>query len=733
MASIWAAYTKAQLDAQQLLLNFLFIEPNADWLGFNRTDSTQTLEAAFADTTRLCPLATVTAGMSLGTFANNAEAGIEFIIFDRFYRPTIDDLRKAEMCFTVPLTSGSIPGHDTNYVDQRARENILNYIDPAAYYTMHYRIGVNYKDSSGTTHLCSTAEAIGSQLLSSFVPSQNRIYLDIRNELGSSLNFYRDNEGTGSDQGIHIQYGYDKNAPLTPKNYYTNNWPIFSEVINPASVNATTIALQVRQAHNPQPLLFLDYGYPAIAASTLTLKPDERFTDVTQTNATDWSEIKELKLLSPSTVTFHPIWFIKIMCIRQVVPANLPAVVPTAPPRRYVLDHVFGPFRTDMLNASEKGNKILPGKKYMAGLDGGAIVHVRKIQGTTELTFQVERLFVFGKYSLLPFTPAALWPNRFFDNSADTKWLIQPGIITKQINLTPNGIPLTMLQQDFSLDGASVTTPAPSITLLTQQVQDYIIPALALFSPDLDESYMTFHDITREQDQYHISPISSSERLKYISCNVQIASLLATGVYYNNAPLSVITCYTLDSITFVARGAALHLILNKASNPEAYIPAAKLIDYVKSVEEAYNDKNGLITAARIRVHYYGNSIPLKESGPSTSALGLAFSILGRFGSTYALGKVFDAAVARAPTNVSLDYHTMQGSEESREAYNRLTTHADENGIESNPSPYIVLQNPASSTTTYIDLGHTLYGFEAWQWEPGGPTAAYADTPIPRIR
>ena len=158
VASIWASYAKAKQEQPLLGLLIPYPPPTADALGFNQPDGAQTLEATFANSSRLGQLPVVKAELSLGMFAPDVDAGIELVVFDRFYRPTVGDLRKAEMVFEVASPATAVAGHDADYATQRTRENILNYLDPAAYYTMHYRRGVSYLDSSGTEHLCDNVE-----------------------------------------------------------------------------------------------------------------------------------------------------------------------------------------------------------------------------------------------------------------------------------------------------------------------------------------------------------------------------------------------------------------------------------------------------------------------------------------------------------------------------------------------------------------------------------------------
>ena len=691
VARLWQAQEQVQQDAVKLGLALTALPPTPDNLGFNRLNPGQTLEAAFADTSYFYPLFKLEAGCSLGTFASGIEAGFEVVVFDRFYQPTVGDLRLAEMVFEVPATPGSTAGHDADYTTQRTRENILNYIDPAAYYTMHYQGGVSYKDASGS-HPCSTVELIGSKLLEAFLPAKNRIYLDIRNELGGSLNFYRDNEGPAGFEDQHFKYGFDAQT-LALSNYYTSKWPLFSLVVDPSLTTGTQLLVQVRQGHNPRPLLFVEYGYPVPVGSTQPLLGNQCFFEATATGAAEWSATLRLPLLPPNTARTHPLWFIKLRCIRQEVPASLATDVPGAPLRTYALDNVFGPFRADMLANSQLGNSVLPGKQYLANVDGqgGSIVQIRKIQNNKLITWKAERLFTFPmreQGSL--FAPGALFPPVFFDDRAETRWLVQPGVITRQITVQHNGRPLPLLREDFSLaSNALPDLPSPSLTLLTQQIRDYILPALSPFNPALDNVRAVFGSVTREQDDVSVAgavdanslvPVNAS--IKYISTQLQLGGLGQNAQFTTNLLLSAVPCYTLDSNTFVSEAEVLNLAVLK-SNPDSFISVDDFVKYVKVVEEVYaaDDTNAIQTATRLRQHYYGpwaSGTIVVENGK---------------------GLVFNKAIARAryltASGAVLLGASMLQSAASRAAYTHLLSHADENLIGDNPSPYLVIKNSYS--------------------------------------
>jgi hypothetical protein len=124
------------------------------------------------------------------------------------------------------------------------------------------------------------------------------------------------------------------------------------------------------------------------------------------------------------------------------------------------------------------------------------------------------------------------------------------------------------------------------------------------------------------------------------------------------------------------------------------IEVSQFIEDLKVVEEIYfySDEQDLKkTCTRIRVHSYGaaNKSFIDE----------------------AIGKVFNNTIPLA------SYRELSGYERKLEknhfyyrdklkVYERLTSHADENGTRDNPSPYLLHNG------NKIDLGQILYGFES---------------------
>ncbi|NEN25405.1 hypothetical protein G3O08_18060 [Cryomorpha ignava] len=166
------------------------------------------------------------------------------------------------------------------------------------------------------------------------------------------------------------------------------------------------------------------------------------------------------------------------------------------------------------------------------------------------------------------------------------------------------------------------------------------------------------------------------------------------------------------------------------------------LDDLKEVEKVYPNDNFSQTCLRIRVHSYGSARDLPKDG-------FWNVLLGSIDDT-AAGHILNNALP--PLNgaggyveiISFDPNIISVRKLRRvdfekkgiaDTWNRLTSHANENGIMDNPSPYIVFEGKD------IDLGQILYGFESVYWQrhyppinifpPSGSTysQSYANFPV----
>ena len=175
------------------------------------------------------------------------------------------------------------------------REQILSFIDPAAFFGIHYDVGVNisaYNGSEKTTQNKKHDE-LYSLLISKFA-TRNTVYLDIRSEHGYSYDFY---ENYGDNSGNNIKIG---NSTITPtaQNYSTNGWAILT-INSPVETekNKNDIKINLRIDDNTKPILFFEN------TNLISKDNNSRFIDDTEMlNGTDeWS--KELSFVFPNTGT----------------------------------------------------------------------------------------------------------------------------------------------------------------------------------------------------------------------------------------------------------------------------------------------------------------------------------------------------------------------------------------------------------------------------------------------
>lgn len=149
-------------------------------------------------------------------------------------------------------------------VDQKAfklkirREEILSFIDPAAFYGLYYYIGIkSIWDNSGTWETQKIKKQdLYSELITKF-ETKNRIYIDIRSEFGFSYDFYDNYKMPGTNALLRVKS--DSAPTLMEDLYYTHEWPIFYAASWVSTNPKNRIELQFRvDDENPNPLIYLE-------------------------------------------------------------------------------------------------------------------------------------------------------------------------------------------------------------------------------------------------------------------------------------------------------------------------------------------------------------------------------------------------------------------------------------------------------------------------------------------
>lgn len=233
------------------------------------------LDHYFYNSNPAVQLPVVKKGMTLGKFNNPTAAdefGFEIILAENYYPLSLSNIRAKEFILDVSAI--------TNADEKRwKREDILNYVDPAAYFGMHFYTNVEIPDPANVDpNVIQTLRRSGTNIYTDIVSkfyTKNTLYMDIRNESGYSYNYY-DNytvNTAGVNNGTSLKTGVIPPATtaLTSRKYNTQNWPIIIQdnSLSPAlsDNNFNNIYVQLRRADNGDPIIYLEYGF-AITGTT---------------------------------------------------------------------------------------------------------------------------------------------------------------------------------------------------------------------------------------------------------------------------------------------------------------------------------------------------------------------------------------------------------------------------------------------------------------------------------
>lgn len=222
----------------------------------------ETLEIMFFSQNTDFQFPLVQKGMNLGTFYHNndSEFGFEIVVEDKNFTPTLNYVRtEKHIVNTTGIT-------DIN-IEKAKREEILSFIDPAAYYGIHYVNGIEFPGNTVKKEL-----TLYEDLISKFY-TKNAVYIDIRNEYGSSYTVhgeYRDSIGNNIRVNLTMQVYETSGWPIliltnnsdTPNNYNTEYINLVIEpTIDPIiyRIFPDKFGVIKRQILNPHELLNSDY------------------------------------------------------------------------------------------------------------------------------------------------------------------------------------------------------------------------------------------------------------------------------------------------------------------------------------------------------------------------------------------------------------------------------------------------------------------------------------------
>ena len=202
-------------------------------------------------------------GWSIGTF-DATSFGFEIVFENSGYEINFEVLRSSKHLICVTALSG-VPTQSEIFEHKTRKQEVLNYLDPAAFWGSLYNKTVFARSSSDTssTELIhefykKKKDEIYRELIEggtdtspiNIYSNKNVIYLDIRNNFNDSFNYF---EVHGNE--LKISFVDDVNEPSDLFNYYTSGWPILQLESLPQGANDTAIRIAFPTLNNLSPLI----------------------------------------------------------------------------------------------------------------------------------------------------------------------------------------------------------------------------------------------------------------------------------------------------------------------------------------------------------------------------------------------------------------------------------------------------------------------------------------------
>ncbi|MCP5104826.1 MAG: hypothetical protein GY950_15680 [bacterium] len=277
-----------------------------------------------------------TKGEHIGNFFTSGGTGtfgFEIVLEEGEFQPDLAYVRKVSHEISV---AGMPAGTDAEkFAVRLKREEILNFMDPAAFYGLHRSDkGIITVDDGAGAKTNLPSEQMYENVIDKF-NTKNTLYIDIRNENGQSYNFYgKYDDGNGNAFGIGHSI-----AVITDQAYASDSWPL---IIIPATIPNIfyQIFIRLRKDYNKKPILYIEHGRP----TTLTTKG--RFiagnhlgTDPNLTNSIGF----RMPNHDPGDGNrIGTAWLLKLHYGLQIDAGNTPFPIEVPPTENYK-DNLFGP------------------------------------------------------------------------------------------------------------------------------------------------------------------------------------------------------------------------------------------------------------------------------------------------------------------------------------------------------------------------------------------------------
>lgn len=497
-------------------------------------------------------------GEWIGDFGNTGKIGFEIITEDDNFNLDLGFLRAEKYQIDVTSLTG---------LELKAkREQILSFIDPAAFFGLHYDTGVNITLYSGSNKIVQKKkqDELYTALLDKFA-TKNRVYLDVRSENGYSYNFYQNyNDGSGNN----IKLGNSTTSP-TEQVYGCNEWPIV--VIDTpleTTANKNDIKVNLRIDDNIKPILFLE-NTDLLGQNNNSRFIDEK--DLLNGTATDWS--KDLTFKFPNTSSGSAkdniAYYIKLQYFRQVFN---PASPNTVLKNENYFDSAFCPI--DLSNLADSNYTFLhvsnPCKNLIRGLYPNE---------TTEFGYIAENGAIWDSNRIVLYSQI-IFQNKNSGNSIPSvpSFATNPGI-----NLTGSFPNMSFINKEISV----VSNKIDETSIGNVDILEFIhCNGLFPFKENVillcitQSEFQTIRDLTGLSDKHNRyifieelpnSPFSDTNGIAFRKFDVKLQGLDNNGIQSIVSPSTPIYTYSKDGFTFNSREfGSMENIDNKAKISRIY-------------------------------------------------------------------------------------------------------------------------------------------------------------------
>jgi hypothetical protein len=369
------------------------ITPKSNLFGFDRTiDFTKDIQEIFyggitIGSNKLKPIL-VKEGEWIGNFSSSKKIGFEIILETDILNLNISYFEKSK--YIIDVTNELLVDPQTPvslYALKIKREQVLSYIDPAAFYSMHSKLGVYVVSYAGGVK--STEKKKRQNLFEDIIDlfyTKNFTYIDIRSEKGYSYNFY---ENYGGQENKLLKVKADGAADFNDAFFILEGWPIFSAPTTDFGFTKK-LKIKLRIDDNVEPVVFIENSKVRGLFDKRNHFINKQ--DLLDEINPDWTKeiLFKLDTYTKNNTTYNPTQYFKIYYFRDRKPN---ATNPKLIKRENYLDGVFGSISLPTIDGSTiNGKNIFKHNgstklQYVKGSDFSYVAYPQSYQDENSIVF----------------------------------------------------------------------------------------------------------------------------------------------------------------------------------------------------------------------------------------------------------------------------------------------------------------------------------------------------------